>query len=113
MVIDFNRPSNASAPSGSGRKAITQANELNAALSTSKTATETTATAQASVNTSGESVHLSSEAQHLQKVTDKLRDLPDVNKEQVARLKQAISDGSYQVDSQRVASKLLDFESQR
>jgi hypothetical protein len=31
-------------------------------------------------------VHLSSEAQHLQEVSEKLRDVPAVNKEQVARL---------------------------
>ena len=112
MVIDFNRPNSVNSPS-SGR--ANPANNASDALSAGKTAAPATAAAPAapSLSKSGESVQLSNDAQHLQKVSDKLRDLPTVNKEQVARLKQAISDGSYQVDSQRVASKLLDFESQR
>ncbi|MFT5781050.1 MAG: negative regulator of flagellin synthesis FlgM [Pseudomonas sp.] len=112
MVIDFNRPNNVSSPnqSNSSRAGSTQSNNASDALNAGKSAPVTATPTQPSTAKSGESVHLSSEAQHLQKVSEKLRDVPAVNKEQVARLKQAISDGSYQVDSPRVASKLLDFE---
>jgi negative regulator of flagellin synthesis FlgM len=107
MVIDFNRLNNA-LPTATGRSGSAQANE-SAKASSGSSAARSGNTASASA--SGESVRLSDEAQHLQSINDKLRDLPEVDQERVARLKQAIADGSYQVDNQRVASKLLDFES--
>lgn len=113
MVIDFNRLNNASSPTGSGRAGNAQASNSKEAASTSLPTATQAAGEQTSAAKSGESVQLSREAQQLQKVSDKLRDLPTVDKERVAKLKQAIADGSYQVDSQRVAGKLLDFESQR
>jgi len=112
MVIDFNRLNNASNAANSGRTGNAQASGRNEAVS-SPSAALPTAEQQASSAKTGETVQLSREAQQLQKVSDKLRDLPTVDKERVAKLKQAIADGSYQVDSQRVAGKLLDFESQR
>lgn len=106
MVIEFNRPNSTSAPTTTRTSATqgpsqaekaTKAAEPQAAASTSR----------------GESVQLSQEAQDLKGVTDRLKDLPVVNSEKVASLKAAIADGSYQVDSERVASKMLNFEAQR
>ncbi|HZJ92004.1 MAG TPA: flagellar biosynthesis anti-sigma factor FlgM [Thiopseudomonas sp.] len=62
--------------------------------------------------TSGESVQLSKDARQLQNLSAKIADMPSIDSEKVAQLKQAIADGSYQVDSQRVASKMLDLEAQ-
>ncbi|NWD77795.1 flagellar biosynthesis anti-sigma factor FlgM [Pseudomonas gingeri] len=106
MVIDFSRLNNAPSLTGSTRSSASKDAD-NAGKSTS------VSTPAASVSQSGESVHLSNEAQQLQQVTDKLRDQPVVNSARVAELKQAVADGSYKVDSNRVASKLLNFEAQR
>ncbi|GFM82804.1 flagellar biosynthesis protein FlgM [Pseudomonas cichorii] len=105
MVIDFSRLGNSQSVGSTSRTGTTK--------ESGKTdATESAATA-ANVKGTGESVHLSSEAQQLQKITDKLGELPTVNSARVAELKQAIADGTYTVDSNRVASKLLNFETQR
>ncbi|WP_073522028.1 flagellar biosynthesis anti-sigma factor FlgM [Pseudomonas fluorescens] len=106
MVIDFSRLNNAPALPGNtrtgGAKDSVEAKQPLPAKAE-----------QVAASQSGESVHLSNEAQQLQKVTDSLRDQPVVNKARVAELKQAIADGSYKVDSNRVASKLLNFEAER
>ncbi|AZE06662.1 flagellar biosynthesis anti-sigma factor FlgM [Pseudomonas chlororaphis] len=106
MVIDFSRLN--SSPSLTGSTRTSASKETGDA---DKSALLNAPAEQAS--TSGESVHLSNEAQQLQKITDKLRDQPAVDNARVAELKQAIADGSYKVDSNRVASKLLNFEAQR
>ncbi|MCW3150171.1 flagellar biosynthesis anti-sigma factor FlgM [Stutzerimonas stutzeri] len=108
MVIDFNRP-NSTLGTTTARSGV-QSNERPASQPASSDAARNANSASA---TAGESVQLSPEAQRLQQAVDKLNDQPTVDQERVAKLKQAIADGSYQVDSQRVASKLLAFESQR
>jgi len=105
MVIDFNRPNGSTSADGSSRTRTVQNEPRSTASESQQAATQATST------TSGEAVHLSSEAQKLQSVSDKLSDIPEVDSSKVARLKQSISDGSYQVDAQSVANKLLDVES--
>jgi negative regulator of flagellin synthesis FlgM len=108
MVIDFSR---LNAPPTLASSTRTSASQESA--ESGKSAPLNASAEHASTSQSGEAVHLSQEAQQLQKVTDKLRDQPAVDKARVAELKQAIADGSYKVDSNRVASKLLNFEAQR
>ncbi|MFW9078003.1 flagellar biosynthesis anti-sigma factor FlgM [Pseudomonas sp. P2757] len=108
MVIDFSRLNSSSPLTGS-----TRTSNARETAETGTSAPLNTPAEQASTAKAGESVHLSNEAQQLQKVTDKLRDQPAVDNARVAELKAAIADGSYKVDSNRVASKLLNFEAQR
>ncbi|MBX8605925.1 flagellar biosynthesis anti-sigma factor FlgM [Pseudomonas cichorii] len=105
MVIDFSRLGNSQSVGSTSRTGTTK--------ESGKTDATASAATTASVKGTGESVHLSSEAQQLQKITDKLGELPTVNSARVAELKQAIADGTYTVDNNRVASKLLNFETQR
>ena len=106
MVIDFSRLNSAPPLTGSTRSNANQEAGSATQAAPAKNPEQTSASAP-----SGESVHL--EAQQLQKISDSLRDQPAVDKSRVAELKQAIADGSYKVDSNRVASKLLDMEAQR
>ncbi|HEY0288165.1 MAG TPA: flagellar biosynthesis anti-sigma factor FlgM [Pseudomonas sp.] len=105
MVIDFSRLNSSTTLGGTARTASTK--------ETGKTEVAATPVSGSESVSSGEAVHLSSEAQQLQKITDSLRDQPTVNSARVADLKAAIADGSYKVDSNRVASKLLNFEALR
>ena len=105
MVIDFNRLNSATPAGGTTRSA--------GAKETGKAETLVASSASEKTGSTGETVHLSGEAQQLKTITDKMADLPTVNSARVAELKAAIADGSYQVDSNRVASKLLNFEAQR
>ncbi|MCO8167308.1 flagellar biosynthesis anti-sigma factor FlgM [Pseudomonas sp. 21LCFQ02] len=102
MPIDFSRLGNSQPLGGASRTGNSR--------EAGKTDVPATIGDSANVKNAGESVHLSSEAQQLQGITDKLRDLPTVNSARVAELKQAIADSSYTVDSNRLASKLLNFE---
>lgn len=54
---------------------------------------------------------LTTSARSLQKLEETLANTPVVNTAKVASVKQQLSAGTYQVDSGRVASKLLQFES--
>ena len=108
MVIDFSRLNSAPPLTGSTRSNASQETGSATQAAPAKSPEPTSASAP-----SGESVHLSQEAQQLQKISDSLRDQPAVDKNRVAELKQAIADGSYKVDSNRVASKLLNMEAER
>ena len=107
MVIDFSRLNGTPSPSG-GRTG-----GVNNEKPSSATLTKTPDAPQQPSAQRGESVQLSAQAQQLQNLTGNMRQLPDVDNERVNRLKQAIADGSYQVDNQRLASKLVNFEAAR
>ncbi len=58
-------------------------------------------------NTESDKVSLSDT---LTQVEKKLADVPTVNQAKVESIKAAIDNGSYQVDSQELARKMIDFE---
>lgn len=55
----------------------------------------------------GDSVQLSSSAQKLAELEAKVQAAADMDAAKVARLKSAVADGSYQIDSENIANSLL------
>jgi len=55
-------------------------------------------------------VTLTDSARSLQKIEEAIAKAPVVDTAKVATIKQAVSSGTYQIDSGRVADKLLQFE---
>jgi len=70
---------------------------------------EASAAAAATAQT-GDHVTLTDSARALQKLSDAIAQVPVVNSTKVAAIKQALSSGTYKVDSASVATKLLQFE---
>ena len=58
-----------------------------------------------------DAVSLTPQAQQLSQLTRKAQNDSGVNQEKVDKVKQALADGSYKVDVERLAAKLAQFES--
>jgi negative regulator of flagellin synthesis FlgM len=53
-------------------------------------------------------VHLSGKAKELDELKQVIQQMPEIRTDKVAALRKAIEDGSYQVDSLKIAGKILE-----
>jgi negative regulator of flagellin synthesis FlgM len=75
-----------------------------------KTQADAAAAPSSSTAQTGDQVTLTSSARSLQKLSDAVAQAPVVNAAKVTSIKQALANGTYQVDSGRVADKMIQFE---
>jgi negative regulator of flagellin synthesis FlgM len=100
MVIDTNNI-NSSGGASSTRGRTT------APVTTSESKTSTPAPAEAAVSASKDNVVLSSEAQNMVRLQAKISNLPDVDLDRVAAIKQAIAEGRFEINAERIAENML------
>lgn len=67
-------------------------------------------TSAAALSNKGDTVQLSEAAKALQNVEKKLADTPEVDSDHVAKLKQDIESGNYQINAERIAEKFLNID---
>ncbi|GGY66768.1 flagellar biosynthesis anti-sigma factor FlgM [Marinobacter zhanjiangensis] len=58
----------------------------------------------------GENVNLSKQARELRQMGDKLESYPEVDDSRVEEIRAALADGSYKVDAEKVAQKMLEMD---
>lgn len=107
MVIDFNATNGANSSGRTGQAGAASV-KRDSGLENARAADKPAEPKQPATESS---VKLSEQAQQLKAIEERLRDLPEVDSERVAQLRQAIADGSYKTDSNRIADKLLALES--
>lgn len=76
-----------------------------------KTQADAASAPSSSTAQTGDQVTLTSSARSLQKLSDAIAQTPVVNSAKVSSIKQALANGTYQVDSASVADKMIQFES--
>jgi negative regulator of flagellin synthesis FlgM len=81
------------------------------AVDKSQSATAGTASNPAAASSTADQVTFTGPALALQKLGEAVANAPVVDTQKVASVKQAVQNGTYQVDAGRVADKLLQFES--
>jgi negative regulator of flagellin synthesis FlgM len=102
MAIEFNKPSTKhSAGIGTQRSANTQASK---SIQHSSDAPEKT------TGGGGDQVAISSHAQRIQALEVRVQQFPEVDVARVEAIKQSIAEGSYKVDAESTAKKMLALE---
>lgn len=61
-------------------------------------------------NTSSDQVNLSSSVKNIQQVEAEIRSMPEVDDATVERIRNAIANGEYKIDYEKLAGKMLGFE---
>lgn len=95
MVIDTNNSINTGGPRGRGNVASTAGDKAPVAKNSEKPAS------------GKENVVLSPEAQNLNRLQAKISNMPDVDLARVAAIKQAIADGRFEINAERIAENML------
>ncbi len=96
---------------------IETSNNLKSATTTtgrmSNGSTGSTAKAEARTDTSEptSNVVLSNQAQTLNRLQDKIANAPEVDTERVAEIKQAIVEGRFNINPERIAEAMLNYDS--
>jgi len=60
----------------------------------------------------GDSVVITAQAQQLQGAQAKMASLPEVDQKKVAEIKQAIAEGRYKIDPEKLAANIASFEAE-
>ncbi|MGC8120537.1 flagellar biosynthesis anti-sigma factor FlgM [Marinobacter sp. VGCF2001] len=58
----------------------------------------------------GENVNLSSQAKDLKQLEQRLGDFPEMDDERIEQIRSALESGTYKVDAQKLAQKMLDMD---
>lgn len=98
MVIDTNNINS------SGGAVSTRSRNAAPVVPTTKAPPSAVETAEASTK---DNVVLSPEAQNLTRLQNKMGSLPDVNYDRVAAIKQAIAEGRFEINPERIAENML------
>lgn len=84
-------------------------NERSSTVKKDSANSEASNTGKAEASTA-DTVSLTGTAEKLRKLEAALSELPVADEERIEGIKRAVANGTYEIDAQRIADKMLDFE---